>query len=174
MLDDNPVLKERLAAFGAFAGIAVFAVAAVDVMVTGGFDFGPGRAPYNREQPRAYVRVVDAAEYVSGRFRQLSWSEPQLIDEAAAATPEALAGANDGSEPANTFSGPTGEDLYQEIASLYADSEDGYREQADYADAAAIDEPYAQDEYGDAASADEFSPEEAEKLAIASGSASPW
>jgi hypothetical protein len=152
----------------------VFAVAAVDVMVTGGFDFAPARAPYDREQPSAYVRVADAAQYVSDRFRSISWNDPQLIDEASAATPEELAGANDGSEPVNTFSGPTGDELYQEIASLYADSEDGYREEAEYADAAAIDEPYAEDEYAETVIEEEFSPGEAEKLATASESESPW
>ena len=44
MLDDNPVLKERLMGVGAFAGIAMFAIGAVDVLVTGGFDFAAERA----------------------------------------------------------------------------------------------------------------------------------
>ena len=112
MLEDNPVLKERLRAVGAFAGIAMFAVAAVDVMLTGGFDFAPGRTVSESQQPSAYVRVVDAAQYVSDRVRTISWDEPMFIGEADAATSEELAGANDGSSHA--ISGPSGDELYSE------------------------------------------------------------
>lgn len=163
MFDDNPVLKERLMAFGAFAGIAVFAVAAVDVMVTGGFDFAPGRIETARQQPSAYVRVVDAANYVSDRFRTISWNEPMLIDEANAATTEDLAGADDGSAP--SVSGePTGDELYREIASLYEESEpeEAYAEAPSYQDAPAYDE-------GEPAYEDEVSSEDADKLASAYG-----
>lgn len=169
MLDDNPVLKERLMAVGAFAGIGLFAVAAVDVMVTGGFDFGAARAPYNREQPSAYVRVVDAAQYVSDRFREMSWDEPMFVGDASAATNEDLAGANDGSPPPEMADQPSADELYAEVVALYVQSEDGYRDEPAYEDASAIDEEPTYIE-----PADEYSPEEAAKLATASGSASPW
>jgi hypothetical protein len=175
MLDDNPVLKERLMAFGAFAGIGLFAVAAVDVMITGGFDFGPARAS-GRDQPSAYVRVVNAADYVSERFSSGEWNgslfsrAPDMSE-----SQERLVGADDGSLPPDAV-GEAPDDLYQEIATLYSDSEDGYREEAAYEDAAAIDADaaYAQPDYGDEDTqaptyTEEFSPEEAEKLASASG-----
>lgn len=171
MLDDNPVLKERLMAAGAFAGIGLFAIAAVDVMVTGGFDFGPGRAPQTREQPSAYVRVVDAAQYVSDRFREISWDEPLFVGDANAATDEDLAGGDDGLPPPETFAEASGDDLYREVAALYTESEDGYRDEPTYEDAPAIDTEtqYAEPAYLDEPTDDGFSPEEAEKLAIASG-----
>jgi hypothetical protein len=162
MFDDNPVLKERLMACGAFAGIALFAVAAVDVMVTGGFDFAPGRAAYDRQQPSAYVRVVDAAQYVSDRVRTISWDEPLFVGEAEAAATQDLAGANDGSPDAMSGE-PAGDELYAEIASLYerTEPEDAYVEEPSYEDAPAYDDEPAYEE--------EFSPEESEKLASAYG-----
>ena len=157
MLEDNPVLKERLMAVGAFAGIAMFAVAAVDVMLTGGFDFAPGRTVSESQQPSAYVRVVDAAQYVSDRVRTISWDEPMFIGEADAATSEELAGANDGSSEA--MNGPSGDELYSEISALYEQSEPqaAYVEEPTYQDAPAYDDELSYE--------DEFSPEEAEKLA---------
>lgn len=161
MLNENPVLKERLMAVGAFAGIAVFAVAAVDVMLTGGFDFAPGRAVSERQQPSAYVRVVDAAQYVSDRVRTISWDEPMFVGEADAATNEELAGANDGSSGA--ISQPSSDELYREISALYEHSEpeQAYVEEPSYQDAPAYDDEPSYE--------DEFSPEEAEKLASAYG-----
>lgn len=162
MFEDNPVLKERLMAVGAFAGIAVFAVAAVDVMLTGGFDFAPGRTVSERQQPSAYVRVVDAAQYVSDRVHTISWDEPLFIGEAEAATTEDLAGANDGSSDAMSGQ-PTDEELYSEISAIYeqSDPEQAYVEGPSYQDAPVYDEEPSYE--------DEFSPEEAEKLASAYG-----
>jgi hypothetical protein len=161
MLDDNPILKERLMAFGAFSGIGLFAVTSVNLMISGGFDFGPGRAPYDREQPNAYVRMVDAAQYASDRVRAVSWDEPDFIGTADAATSEPLAGANDGSARQSETSD---EVLYQEIAALYAG---GW--QATYAENPSYDDAEAELAY-----VEEFSPEEAAKVASVSGSASPW
>ena len=167
MFDDNPVLKERMMGLGAFAGIAVFAVMAVDVMVTGGFDFAPGPTMSEREQPSAYVRVVDAAQYVSDQVRTISWNEPMFISEAAAATTEELAGANDGSPSPAVYAGPTDDELYQEISALYdrSEPEEAYVEEPSYQDAPAYDNgAYEEPTYED-----EFSPEESEKLASAYG-----
>ena len=116
MLDDNPVLKERLMAFGAFAGTCVFGLAALNVMISGGFDFGAEREPYHRQQqPSAYVRVVEAAQFVSDRAREVSWNEPMFIGEAEAATPEPLAGENDGTPSQGEVSDDY---LRQQIAAL--------------------------------------------------------
>lgn len=148
MLDDNPVLKERLMACGAFGGIALFGVAAVNVLISGGFDFGAERAAYERhhERPTAYVRVVDAANYVGDRFRSMSWNEPLSIDDAEAATSD-LAGANEGSAAADDAA--SGDGLRQQIAALYAG--DAQRaDEPDYYDAREIeDEPAAAATYRD-------------------------
>lgn len=160
MLDDNPVLKERLMAFGAFAGIAVFAIAAVDVLVTGGFDFGAERAPYYRDQPSAYVRMADAAEYVSDRVQHISWDDAFTIGEAEAATTEELAGENDGSPPPEAPGQTSDDELSQAIGALYAEQPADYE---DYAEEASPDETPADEQQIDD-----------EKLASASETASPW
>lgn len=160
MLDDNPVLKERLMACGAFAGIAVFAVAAVDVLVTGGFDFGAERAPCYRDQPSAYVRMANAAEYVSDRVQHISWDDAFTIGEAEAVPSEELAGENDGSPPPQAPGQTSDEELSQAIGALYAE------EPAEY-------EGYAEETYPDETPADE-QPVEDEKLASVSETASPW
>ncbi len=168
MLDNNPVLKERLMAFGAFAGIALFAVAAVDVMVSGGFDLGAERADYHRQQrPSAYVHVMDAANYVSDRFRSISWDEPRFPDNAEAAANEDLAGANDGSLPPEMSEATPGDELHQQIAALYENGEPVY----DDADAIDGDSAYVED---DAPAYENESDAEADKTASASESASPW
>ncbi len=159
MLDDNPVLRERLMAFGAFAGIGVFAVAAVDVMISGGFDFAPGRAPQARAEPSAYVRVVDAAHYVRDRVSQISWDEPMFVDTAAAT--EDLAGANDGSRPPERYAETSSDDLYQQIASLYAgEPADTYEDTQSYEYQTYEGEP--------------AQPASEEKLTSAYEDASPW
>ncbi|MEZ5959496.1 MAG: hypothetical protein R3C30_03590 [Hyphomonadaceae bacterium] len=177
MFDHNPVLRERLMGLGAFAGIAVFAVTAVDVMVTGGFDFAPAHAAQRHEQPAAYVRMVDAAHYVSDRVRTVSWETPMPVSEAYAAPSEDLAGANDGTPVRGEA---TNEQLYQEIAALYQRSErqrirstpahdERAYDETESASAPAPDATMSEETEYAPASADEFSPEEAEKLAIASG-----
>lgn len=176
MLDNKPVLKERLMAFGAFAGIAVFAFAAVDTMVTGGFDFGPGRAPYDRERPSAYVRMVDAANYVSGGVNSLGLGVARPPD--TSASEERLAGEDDGGVAPANLAEVEGDNLYEEIAALYAQSEDLVVEEPAYEDAPAIDagaaepEPIYEDREWEARPAGDE--EEADKLASAYGNESPW
>ena len=175
MLDNNPVLRERLMAFGAFAGIAVFAVAAVDVMVTGGFDFGPGRAPYNREQPSAYVRMVDAASYVSDSIGALGLGEAFARPPDTSASEERLAGEDDGGgSPASAEI--DGDQLYEQIAALYSgsDSETGYVEEPLYDDAppSAEPEPIYDDQDWEAQALDDEAA--ADKIASAYGNESPW
>lgn len=158
MLDDNPVLKERLMGVGAFAGIAMLAMGAVDVLVTGGFDFEAQREPYDRAQPSAYVRVVDAAQYVGDQVQRISWDDTFGIAEAQAATTEDLVGENDGSQPPEV-SDTSDDELLQAVANLYAEqpSEDQTDAEATYSDEASSDDP-AEDE----------------KLVSASENASPW
>ncbi|ANP47414.1 hypothetical protein [Candidatus Viadribacter manganicus] len=164
MLENNPILRERLLAFGAFAGIAVFAVACVDTMVTGGFDFAPGRVEQWRRQPSAYVRVVDAAQYVTDPFREVSWDEPMFVGDAAASTTEDLAGANDGTPPSDVSTEASSENLYEEIASLYeSEPETAYEDPEP--EAAYVDEAY-QGDIAQGAGDD--------KAASAYGNGSPW
>lgn len=166
MLDDNPILKERLMAFGAFAGITVFGLAALNVMISGGFDFGAEREPYNRQQqPSAYVRVVEAAQYVRDRAQEVSWDEPMFISQAEAATTETLAGENDGSPQNETSDGY----LHQQIAALYERQQEAQPDDTYYEA-----EPTYGDDAAEASYEDEYSPEAAEKVISASENASPW
>lgn len=165
MFDDNPLLKERLMGVGAFAGIAMFAIGAVDVLVTGGFDFAAERAPYSRAQPSAYVRVADAAEYVSNQVQRIFWDDTFAIGEAQAATPEEdLVGENDGSPPPDA-SQTSDDELLQAVAALYAERASEDDASADQIDP---DEAYSDESYADDHSAED------EKLANASENASPW
>ncbi|MCX7358816.1 MAG: hypothetical protein NT015_11850 [Alphaproteobacteria bacterium] len=164
MFDDNPVLKERLMGVGAFAGIAMFALGAVDVLVTGGFDFADERAPYDRAQPSAYVQVVDAAEYVSDQVQRISWNDTFSIGEAQAATTEDLVGENDGS-PTPEVSQTSDDELLQAVAALYAGRP--------AEDEASADQAHSAEAYSNEAYADDY-PAEDEKLASASENASPW
>jgi hypothetical protein len=165
-------------AFGAFAGIAVFAVTAVDVMVTGGFDFGPGPAPYNRERPSAYVRMVDAANDMGESFRAIAWTDAFARPPDTSASEERLAGQDDGSAPRADVAEVDGDNLYEEIAALYRESEDLYVEEPSYEDAAAIDdgadepEPIYDDEEWEAQPLGDDA--EAEKIASVYGTESPW
>lgn len=172
MLDDKPVLKERLIAGGAFAGIALFAVVAIDVLVTGGLDFGPGQAPYDRELPSAEVRFADASQYGGDSYASPDWSGSLFLRPPdTTASQERLAGADDGTPPPDTLGGASGDELYDEIAALYAETADGFRDEAQYEDAPAIDadEPYAQEDEERAYPSDEDS----EAMLGASGSESP-
>ncbi|MBX3430127.1 MAG: hypothetical protein KF779_11165 [Hyphomonadaceae bacterium] len=146
MLDDNPVLRERLMAFGAFAGIATFGIASVNVMISGGFDFGSERAPYHREQPITHVRVTDAAQYVSDRVQRASWDESLPITEAATVPAEDLAGENDGTPPPS-MEQTSDEDLRRAIADLYAgQSRSSYDDYAYSAEAAGAAKPVSASE----------------------------
>lgn len=170
MFEDKPVHRERAIGLAALAAIGLGGAIAVDLLVTGGFDFGPGRAAYDREQPSAYVRMVDAADYISGANPSMSFSRPPDTSH----SEERLVGADDGSMPPDAAEGDSsgGDRLYREIAALYADSEDGYRETPTYQDAPAIDadEPYAQEAYEEPAGEDEYADDEAS----AYESESPW
>ncbi len=165
MLDNNPVLKERLMALGAFAGIAIGAIAAVDVLVTGGFDIGASRAPYDREQQSAYGRVVQAAQSFGDSVRSVSWDEPLNMD-ADAAPADALDGADDGAPPPAAMTVTSNEELHQQIEALYSGQDDTYVEEPSYEDAEAYDEPsYEEPAYED---------DEESEAAIVYENASPW
>lgn len=176
MLEDRPVVRERLMAFGAFAGIAVFAVAAVDVMVTGGFDFGAERAPYDRERPSAYVRMVEAANYVGGSLRSMRWDST-----AEARTPDTtavevrLAGEDNGAAPPVGEAEIEGDHLYEEIAALYEQSasfEEPFYEEAPPTDLETREMDYPAPDWDGEPLGGE--PAYADKLSSAYENGSPW
>jgi hypothetical protein len=142
MFDDNPTAKRRTMGLAALAAIGLGGATAVDLIVTGGFDFGPGPAPYDRDQPSAYVRIVDAEHY--GGARSFGWNDAFLLRPPdTSASEQRLVGADDGSAPADVDEAG-GDALYREIASLYSETDALVREPADYEpgyeDAPALDE----------------------------------
>jgi hypothetical protein len=174
MFDDNPAQKERTIGLAALAAIGLGGAVAVDMLVTGGFDFSPGRAAYDRQQPSVYVRAVDAADYMRSSFAYVGDYFRRPPD--TSASEDRLAGGDDGSAPPDAAANETGGDaLYREIEALYADSEDGYRDEPAYEDAPAIDaeEPYAQESYEEPAYEDEYVTAEPVKP-LASETESPW
>jgi hypothetical protein len=169
---DNPVHKERAMGLAALAAIGLGGAMAVDVLVTGGFDFGPGREAQTRQQPSAYVRVVDAADYVRNSISSVGDYFQRPPD--TSRSEERLAGADDGTTivAVNDIGGDA---LYREIAALYADSEDGYRDEPAYEDAPAIDadEAYAQESYEEPAYEENYASDGYAEPS-ASESESPW
>lgn len=159
MLDHDPVLKERVMGIGAFLGIGIFAVAAVNLMISGGFDFGPGRAPYDRDRPSPYVQMADAARYVSDSFSSAAWADTSAPD--TSQSEERLVGEDDGAPSPQTVTAVSDTDLYQEIDALYERGDASYAEDESYDEAAEEEAAYV-DEYP------------AEDDSSASENASPW
>jgi hypothetical protein len=183
MLEDRPVLRERILATATFGGIALATAMALDVLVTGGIEFLPKPQPIHFIDPFAYAGISDArADAPSAITTAVTWNEQLPIDEAAMGTisideealpPEELTGdAN--AQVGGGFVAPSEAELHREIAALYA-------EQDARAEARAGDTPVYEDhrglDYEDAAPLDEAAPEApaAEKPGVSAfDSASPW
>lgn len=170
---ENPVHKERAMGLAALAAIGLGGAMAVDTLVTGGFDFAPGRADPRHEHRGVYVQMADAADYVSDGISSMDWFSraPDTSQ-----SEERLAGADDGSATEVEMAGASsdgGARLYQEIAALYADSEAAYVDEPSYEDAPAIDagDDYVDEPYEEPTYADEY---EADETVSASENASPW
>jgi len=170
VLDDHPVLKDRLTALGVFSGIAIGAVAGFDMVISGGLDFITPGSEIRQVAPSAYVRVVDQPWATQTRFIPLSSNEPLFAGGAyAAEAPERLAGGMDeAAAPHGSYAeAPSEDELYAQIEALYQ------RQDARnyYVATASDDEPYQYyvDEPDDQS---EKAPEKAELSAYET--ASPW
>jgi len=125
MLDDRPILKDRLFATAVFSGIAIAAVAGVELVIGGGLD--PITPSFERASaaPTSYVTIVDGGWTPSARTTPVSFNEPIfIVDEWDVSADENLAGGYDYAQVAPALA-PSDEELYQEIDALYADAE-GY------------------------------------------------
>jgi hypothetical protein len=124
MLEDRPILKDRLLALATFSGIAIAAVSGFELVITGGFDFMTPGAEVRQVAPSAYVQVIDVPWSNEGRVVTLSSNEYMFAGEAAAATMDDLAGsvadetAPDGGYPV----GPTADEISASIETLYETS----------------------------------------------------
>jgi hypothetical protein len=147
MLEDHPVLKDRLLATGVFSGIAIAAVAGFEMIISGGFDFLMPGAEVREVAPSAYVTVMEVPWSPQGRVIPLSSNEPLFAEDLAPASAEDLAGGHeDAAAPQGRYPERTQEDIYADVAALY---EDAAAEPAQYETA-----EYEPDMWADEQSAD--------------------
>jgi hypothetical protein len=147
MLDDRPILKDRLMALGTFSGIAVAAVAGFEMVIGGGMDFLMPGQEIRAVAPSSYVRVVDepwSAEPT--RLVPLSSNEYMFAGNAAPFPEERLAGGwDDADAPQGSYPAVSEDELYANIEALYArqDAEEFAVEEVAYeSEPTAEDEPY--------------------------------
>lgn len=123
MLDDHPVLKDRLTATAVFSGIAIAAVAGFELIITGGFDFLMPGAEVREVAPSAYVTVLEVPWSPEGRVIPLSSNEPLFAEDLVPASAEDLAGGyDDATAPQGVYPERTQEDIYADVAALYEDA----------------------------------------------------
>ncbi|MGE0739835.1 MAG: hypothetical protein AB7O98_00720 [Hyphomonadaceae bacterium] len=122
MLEDRPILKDRLIATAVFSGIAIAAVAGFE-LILGGVLPTPGLAlPEARRTDSQYVQVIEQPWFAdSGRTTPVSYMPMLPLDEAQRDEGETdLAGGMDDAA-APDASAISQDDLYREIAALYAE-----------------------------------------------------
>ncbi|MBC7769405.1 MAG: hypothetical protein H7124_11520 [Phycisphaerales bacterium] len=122
-------LNEKVRAAGAFGGIALASVVALDLLVTTGLQIDPpSSVPNSIEPDPTFVEVTDGGWRSDYSYKAVSWAEPIAIDDPAyqPAQIERLAGAPDGRDPSYStahYEVPSEDDLYREIAALYAEQD---------------------------------------------------
>jgi hypothetical protein len=125
MPDERSARRERLWAVATFAGIGLATVAALDFLVTGGFDFGAQRTTSTYADPLTAVAAPAPASAVTA----LAWSDPAIADpvepalaDDALPVEELIEGSAD--EPAHDIDAPSEDELYREITRLYAEQDE--------------------------------------------------
>jgi hypothetical protein len=152
MLDDRPVLKDRLKAFGVFTGIALGAVSGFELLISGGFDPITPSFGQRAEARPAYVNYIDETGQWASNFQPSAYVTQTSY--APAADTDSLAGGyGDEAAPDGAFINTDEDALYREIERMYAESEsapaeveaayqdamDRYVEEPAYEDAQAMD-----------------------------------
>lgn len=123
MLENHPVLKDRLQATGVFSGIAIAAVAGFELIISGGFDFLMPGAEVREVAPSEYVTVMEVPWSPEGRVIPLSSNEPLFADDLIPASAEELAGGdNDARAPQGAYPERTQNDINADIAALYEEA----------------------------------------------------
>ncbi len=146
MLDDRPILKDRLLALGTFSGIAIAAVAGFEMVIGGGMDFLMPGQEIRAVGPSSFVRVVDqpwSAEQT--RLVPVSSNEYMFAGEDTPYPAERLVGAADDADlPRGGYPAQSEDELYANIEALYARQDAAYavEEVAYESEPAATDEPY--------------------------------
>ena len=79
-------LREKLRAAGAFSGIAVASVVALDVLVTNGWQIDPPPTRLEVSEPSpTYISMMDGGWRSDYTYSSLSWNDQLPIDDQAAA-----------------------------------------------------------------------------------------
>lgn len=118
MLDDRPILKDRLTATAVFTGIAIGAVAGFEMVIGGGFDFLlPAAAATPAPAAQIEYLNVDVASYEGDgqAWPVASYYAPEQAPNDAGV--EDLAGAGQDALRADPI--PTEYEVREEIAELY-------------------------------------------------------
>lgn len=129
MFGKNLPLKEKVRAAGAFGGIALATVMALDMMITGGYQM-PGLDDLPELQPDAnaerVVSLIDGGWQSEYAVTPIGWTDPlpmnEIVRDTQRATEE-LAGAFDAPQDGyreTRYDVPSEDELYREIAALYA------------------------------------------------------
>lgn len=119
--------NEWLRAAAAFSGIALVSAVSLDLMVTNGWQIDPPPSQVRTsEASPSYIAMMDGGWRSDYSYSTVSWSDPMPIDEGAPAPVERLDGAVDATDPSYRtaqYNAPSEEELYQEIAALYAEQD---------------------------------------------------
>ncbi len=154
-VDRRAKLHDRLKAFGAFTGIAIGAVAGLEMIIGGGFDFMTPAPELREIAPSSYVTVYREPWSPEARIVPLASTEPLFAGEpleVETAGDRLAGGYDDPDAPQVAFPDLSEEELRAQIEALYAgDTGPSYTEASIiYEDAPAIDEapadPYAEAE----------------------------
>lgn len=156
MLDRRRKPKNPLLALGAFIGIGACAVVAVNLLLTGGLDFAPGRAVGDQGQLSVFDRIVESVQRPRASYRSLPRDEPMPVDPAYAVTDEELLGGPAG-DPESDLARNEAPDLQVEPMDPALESEAPDAPADEDADAPADEAPpdVAEDEGGEEPSASE-------------------
>jgi hypothetical protein len=148
MLEDRPILKDRLAGAAVFGGIGIAAIAGFELVIGGGFDFlTPGRE-VREIAPSAYAIVHDDFWSSDARVVRLTSTEPLFAAEEVETAADQLAGGPDDETAPDgpRYPETTEADIYRDIQALYEHQD--YPEQTPLVienAAPAADEPSVED-----------------------------
>jgi hypothetical protein len=179
MLEDRPILVDRLKALGVFSGIAVAAVAGFELVISGSLDFITPGQEIREVAPSSYVQVVDSLWSADARVVALASTEPYFVDNYhdARADRDLAGGWEDRDAPDGGYpEAPSEDELYADIQALYAEM-DAYRaDRAEYQPVSYSEEveDFGAEPYPARSDAQIVEDKKAEADASASGTASPW
>lgn len=145
-LSGRALFHDRLKALGAFTGIAIGAIAGLEMVIGGGFDFMTPSPEVREVAPSRYVTVQQVPWSSQMEIIQLYSTEPLFsgdFTEVQTASNDLAGGYDDVSAPTGGYPDISEDRVRADISSLYSNNS-SYREAGiTYQDAPAIDESQA-------------------------------